>query len=95
MRKGWILEDGTITEFGNTLYTTILNIEGSPKEVMKKLKDERKEGFELWWSIFPPTDGYEYKGKKFKSTRTLRENKQKCMDTQPNKSLRLQKQMYS
>ena len=75
MRKGLISEtDEKITTQGKELLQFI-----ETKEATKIVK--RKPAtteFEEWWKVYPGTDTFTHKGKKFTGNRGLRQNKDEC-----------------
>jgi hypothetical protein len=75
IRKGLLSEDGEkITIQGNELIDFI----NSPVEQRLKRKKVESSDFDRWWKTFPGTDTFEYKGKKFVGSRSLRQNKDEC-----------------
>ena len=75
IRKGLLSEDGQkLTVPGNELLTFI---KSSSSEKLKKKKADNSE-FDKWWKTFPATDTFEYKGKKFIGSRSLKNSKDDC-----------------
>lgn len=77
LRKELIDENGNFTVKGNELYQSLF-LDESTVQVVKKIKEGVKSGFEKWWEIFPSTDSFIYNGKGFGKTRGLRINKKRC-----------------
>lgn len=75
IRKG-ILSEGEqkITTIGQDLLKFI-ETEEAVKIVVKKPASTE---FDEWWKAYPGTDTFEYKGKKFTGSRSLRINKDQC-----------------
>jgi hypothetical protein len=75
IRKGLLSEDGEkITIQGKEL----LDFISSPVDQKIKRKKIESSEFDRWWKTFPGTDTFEYKGKKFIGSRSLRQNKEEC-----------------
>ena len=75
IRKGLITEtDDKLTTLGRDLLE-FLNIKGSAKLIKRR---PATTDFEEWWKIYPGTDSFEYKGKKFTGTRAIRKGKDEC-----------------
>lgn len=75
IRKGLLSEDGEkITLQGREIIDCI---NSSTDQKLKRKKIESSE-FDRWWKVFPGTDTFEYKGKKFIGSRSLRQNKEEC-----------------
>jgi len=74
-RKGLITEKG-LTVQGKELLDFISKEE--IKKIVKKKKSIENDPFSLWWSNFPPTNTFNYKGKSFKGDRALRVKKSDC-----------------
>lgn len=81
IRKGYLTEDNEVTLQGKDYYTALLSNSGKTAEVVKIRKNQIESDFESWWSIFPPTDAFTYKGVNFKGERGLRIHKLKCKET--------------
>lgn len=77
--KGFITEDNTVTQLGREFYLDVLNNKYAA-ETVKQKTEKAKESFDQWWDIFPGTDAFEHRGKKFLPTRGLKKNKSKCKD---------------
>ena len=75
IRKG-VLSEGEqkITTIGQDLLKFI-ETEEAVKIVVKKPASTE---FDEWWKAYPGTDTFEYKGKKFTGSRSLRINKDQC-----------------
>jgi hypothetical protein len=75
IRKGLITENGDkITTIGNDLLK-FLETEQEVKLIKKK---SSVDDFETWWKVYPGTDTFSHKGKKFAGSRSLRQNKEDC-----------------
>ena len=77
-RKGF-LSSGEISNAGKKFYETLMCGGKELKLVVDQVKKEVSASFVDWWNIFPTTDGFEYKNKKFPKTgRVLRQGEDKC-----------------
>lgn len=75
IRKGLITEnDEKLTLVGRDLLD-FLNIKGGAKIIKRK---PPTTDFEEWWKLYPGTDSFEYKGRKFTGTRAIRKGKDEC-----------------
>lgn len=75
IRKGLITpDDEKITTLGKDLLD-FMNTKSTGKIIRRK---PATTDFEEWWKTYPGTDGFEYKGKTFKGTRSLRLYKDDC-----------------
>ena len=75
LRKG-LISDVTlsITQTGREL---LAYIDSDDKAVIKRTR-QKSSDFENWWSVFPLTDNFEYKGRKFTGSRGLRRSREDC-----------------
>lgn len=75
VRKG-LVSDVTekITHLGRELLTFA---DSEVKQPIKKLK-QKPEDFDAWWNVFPSTDNFEHKGKKFAGSRALKRSRDDC-----------------
>lgn len=77
-----LVRKGLYSEITKKLTITgdeILSFYSSPdEEKLVKKQILKKEDFDTWWSIFPPSDSFMYKGKKFTGCRGLRSDKEGC-----------------
>jgi hypothetical protein len=74
LRKALITEDNKLTTLGIELLDFINS--KSPRKIQRKKVDDSLFG--QWWSEYPSSDSFEYKGKEFKGCRTLRINEEEC-----------------
>lgn len=75
IRKGLITEhDDKVTTLGKDLIEFV-NAKSGSKLIKRK---PATTDFEEWWKIYPGTDSFEYKGKKFTGTRAIRKGKDEC-----------------
>ncbi len=75
IRKGLITEiDEKLTLVGRDLLD-FLNIKGGAKIIKRK---PPTTDFEEWWKLYPGTDSFEYKSRKFTGTRAIRKGKDEC-----------------
>ena len=75
VRKGLISNVTlSITQTGRELLTYA---DSEVKEPIKRVK-QKSSDFENWWNVFPLTDNFEYKGKKFTGSRGLRRSREDC-----------------
>ena len=75
LRKGLISDvNQTITQVGRELLTYV---DSEIKTPLKRKKHDVAD-FEAWWTAFPSTDNFEYKGKKFFGSRGLKRAKDEC-----------------
>lgn len=83
-RKGYIDEVGNPTFQGRLLWESIAlgqrNVGGIMKAEKKSVVKKIQEDFDRWWAAYPPTDGFEYGGRKFEKSRGLRVDKDKCKE---------------
>lgn len=76
-RKGLITFKHEVTDEGKALIAFLSSSESKPK-IPRKKREVVEDAFEKWWKAYPPTDTFDYKGKKFKGTRALRAKKPDC-----------------
>lgn len=78
-RKGLTTEDNKITLLGKAILEFI---EESDNLLSKENKIKPvvipENCFADWWKAYPGTDNFEYKGKKFSGSRSLRQKKEDC-----------------
>lgn len=74
-RKGLLSQDHKITKIGKNVLEFLK--EEAPKDKIVKSKTVNSD-FERWWKTYPGTDTFEYKGKKFSGSRSLRSDKENC-----------------
>jgi hypothetical protein len=75
IRKALITKDDEkLTLVGRDLLEFI-NAKSTSKIIRRK---PATTDFEEWWKIYPGTDSFEYKGKKFTGTRAIRKGKDEC-----------------
>ena len=75
IRKGLITEtDDKLTTLGKDLLE-FLNAKAGAKIIKRK---PATTDFEEWWKVYPGTDSFDYKGKKFTGTRAIRKGKDEC-----------------
>lgn len=70
-------EKGEVTPLGKELLTA-LKSPNPPRDIVKRIKKEADDTFELWWKIYPPTDMFTHMGKNFYGSRGLRQKKEEC-----------------
>lgn len=75
LRKGLITTDNKITLPGKNILKFLK--EEAPKDKIIKKKPDASE-FERWWAVFPGTDIFTHKNKKFVGTRSLKRDKDNC-----------------
>ncbi len=73
-RKGLISDNHNLTKEGKDLIS-FLSIKGDKRLIKKK---SLEEPFQLWWSCFPSSDTFDYKGRHFPGTRSLKAKKDDC-----------------
>jgi hypothetical protein len=80
IRKGLITYTCKMTELGENLlklaYSDLTDVR--VERIDKVVRQERADLFETWWSAFPGTDTFSYKGRSFSGTRALRTKKDEC-----------------
>jgi hypothetical protein len=79
VRKGFLTEDCKPSTDG----LAVLEAVGSGQPFRGSLERkhlEVEEEFEKWWQTYPSTDIFEYKGKRFEGTRSLKRLKAACRD---------------
>lgn len=75
VRKDLLTEDHqTVTLAGKEL---LAFVETKHTEKLKRVNEHSQE-FDRWWAEYPPTDGFSYKNRDFKPTRSLRQAKESC-----------------
>lgn len=77
IRKGLITEKEEVTDEGKALIAFLSSTEDKPK-IARKKREITVGAFDTWWKAYPPTDTFEYKGRKFKGTRALKTKKPDC-----------------
>ena len=73
-RKGLITDEGKVSLTGIDLLKFMETKENIKLIKKKPLSSE----FETWWTTFPGTDTFSYKGKKFTGSRSLKSAKEEC-----------------
>lgn len=73
-RKGLITDDDKLSQIGIEILDFISL---KTNKVLMKPKPIMSD-FDEWWDIYPPTDIFTYKGRKFEGTRSLRTGKPKA-----------------
>jgi hypothetical protein len=74
IRRGWMTADEKITTIGQEL---LVFIDSNETAKLLRRKPATKE-FNEWWSHFPSTNNFHYKGKTFTGDRALRKDKDNC-----------------
>lgn len=75
IRKGLISDVGDkITIIGNEIITFMATKDS--RRIVKHKTDD--SDFKKWWNTFPGTDNFQYKGKTFQGSRSLRKNESEC-----------------
>lgn len=77
VRKGLIDESASVTQEGEDLISFLSSTSDTPK-IPRKRVEVKSDAFDKWWKAYPPTDTFEYKGRKFKGTRALKVKKNEC-----------------
>lgn len=76
IRKDYVTDKGEITLTGKDLLKALR--EGKSVVPNKRKKVEVSPEFIQWWNLFPGTDTFEYRGRKFKGNRSLKAKKDEC-----------------
>jgi hypothetical protein len=76
-RKSLITEKGEVTTLGKELIEALKSAK-SPREVVRKVRKEADDAFELWWKTYPATDLFTFQGKTFSGSRGLKQKKEEC-----------------
>ncbi len=76
-RKGLCTEDGHITISGKELLNSLKEEKEIPIRKKRNVEKNNDE-FEKFWTTFPSTDTFSYKGKTFQGTRSLKAKKEEC-----------------
>jgi len=76
-RKSLITEAGEISTLGKELLEA-LSDNRPPGEVVKRVRKESDDRFEIWWKAYPAIDAFEHKGKTFSGSRGLKQKKEDC-----------------
>jgi hypothetical protein len=74
VRKGLVFEENKLTTDGKELIIFIDSKEG--KRIKKVAKSTTE--FDLWWSEYPGTTNFTYKGRTFQGDRSIRVGKDDC-----------------
>lgn len=74
IRKGLISEEGKLTVIGHEL----LDFMGKSSATKIIKRKPATSEFDMWWNAYPSTDTFEYKGRKFVGSRSLRQGKDDC-----------------
>lgn len=74
IRKGLISEEFKVTLEGQEL----LDFIESEEEIKLVKKRVSQDPFKTFWDTFPPSDTFEYRGKKFEGSRGLKQKKEDC-----------------
>lgn len=77
IRKGFLTEDGEVSVLGAALLEAVGS--GNPfKGALEEKIVVNEKDFEAWWAAFPSSDIFEYKGRKFSGSRSLKYAKKDC-----------------
>ena len=76
-RKSLITEAGEVTILGKELLEALC-ANRPPGEVVKRVRKESDDHFEMWWKAYPQIDAFEYQSKRFSGSRGLRQKKEDC-----------------
>lgn len=74
LRKQLITADYKLTTEGKDI---LAFFNSSSREKLVRVKPD-EDGFEEWWKVYPGTDTFTHKGKKFTGARALKMNKDEC-----------------
>jgi hypothetical protein len=74
IRKGLITDENKITNLGQELLDFMTSKIAVP---MTRKKPSTKD-FDDWWEAYPATDHFEYRGRIFTGSRSMRVQKEKC-----------------
>lgn len=77
LRKGLITEENKLTMSGQNIMK-FLERKIEPDAKLKKKISIDEDEFERFWRVYPGTDTFIHKGKKFTGTRSMRNNKDEC-----------------
>lgn len=77
IRKGLITQNNNLTLSGQNILT-FLSQEVEPGTKLQKKISIDEDDFEKWWKVYPGTDTFSHKDKKFSGTRSLRVRKDEC-----------------
>lgn len=75
IRKGLVTDENKMTILGQELLDFMATKTVSTIQRTKKVTTKE---FDEWWESFPSTDNFEYKGRVFVGSRTIRVQKEKC-----------------
>lgn len=80
IRKGLVTTEGMITEEGENILNFLFSVDESSKLARRKklISPVIEDDFTKWWKIYPATNTFEYKGKKFEGDRALKVKKGDC-----------------
>ena len=77
IRKGLITEESRLTLSGKNVLN-FLDQDVEPDTKLQKKVSIDEDEFEKWWKVYPGTDTFIHKDKKFTGTRSLRKDKEAC-----------------
>lgn len=75
LRKGYINEQGIVLVKGKELLDMVKHTK--PRQIEKNIK-QTITPFDEWWTTYPGTDTFDYNGRVFMGTRSLRAKKEEC-----------------
>lgn len=77
VRKGLLSEEGEIANRGKAMLISLR--EGvSVKQAKESYRIKVETAFDRWWAVYPSTDCWEHKGRKFTGSRGLKQQKADC-----------------
>lgn len=74
IRKGLISDECLLTLDGKAL----IDFLSTPMETKMERRKPVEDHFNNWWKVYPGTDTFNYKGKSFTGTRSIRVKKDEC-----------------
>ena len=74
IRKGLITEETKLTIQG----VDLINFLNTKDEITLTKFKTKDEDFDKWWKEYPGIDSFEYEGRKFVGSRSLRQNRVEC-----------------
>jgi len=79
IRKGFMTEEKEVSVDGFELLKAVGSGEAF-KGTIEKKHESNEAAFEEWWKAYPPSDIFEYKGKRFEGVRAIKRNKTQCKE---------------
>lgn len=79
VRKGLLSEEGEIANRGKAMLIS-LREGASVKQAKESYRIKVETAFDRWWKVYPSTDCWEHKGRKFQGSRGFKTGKESCKE---------------